>query len=170
MQFDSTSSFSTLLPPHLSNFQRARAGCALGTMARSIVVETALLSVVRVAYFVACRHYVNASLFSDLKSVIRSEDGALVEDDDDAGAGAGGGGGGGGDSVQLGDLMKLSSSSSLPLPATTPTRHEQPSSSSPMNRRARMYATLSSALFCVSFSESSTLFTLLLFGEAVSEQ
>ncbi|GAA5844512.1 hypothetical protein JCM3766R1_007147 [Sporobolomyces carnicolor] len=140
-------------------------------MARSIVVETALLSVVRVAYFVACRHYVNASLFSDLKSVIRSEDGALVDDDDDAGAGAGGGGGGGGDSVQLGDLMKISSSSSsLPLPATTPTRHDQSSSSSPMTRRARMYATLSSALFCVSFSESSTLFTLLLFGEAVSEQ
>lgn len=136
-------------------------------MTDSIWVETGLLSVIRVGYFIACRHYVNVSLFSNLRSVIREDGGAsaaLESPGDDGGA------------VELDEAgsgyFNTAAPNALPLPATStaPRKNGKGEGSNPATRRARLYARLSSGLFCLSFSESCTLFTLLLFGEAVSER
>ncbi|GAA5850559.1 hypothetical protein JCM9279_007540 [Rhodotorula babjevae] len=155
-----------------------------------VLVETALLSLVRLALFIACRHYVNKSLFADLRDVIREDGlatdldspdgGALeLEDAEDGyfGLGAGPGGAGAGGTKAA---AAAAARESLHAPGTA--RRAQGWGSD--GRRAsltpgsaggggtavagRAYTRLSTALFCLSFSESGMLFTLLLFGDAVS--
>lgn len=141
--------------------------------------ETALLVFVRLAYFLACRHYVNAYLFADLKDVLR-EDGLAEDDDtqdgdavrlDDAENGMFGGGGA---AAMVAKARDDRTGSSL-LPVSTrrpsdPPRRDSTLSLYGRTPASRAYSTLSTALFCLSFSESSMLFTLLLFGDAVSER
>jgi len=159
-----------------------------------VLVETALLSLVRLALFIACRHYVNKSLFSDLRNVIREDGlatdldspdgGALeLEDAEDGyfglGAGAGGAGAGGTKAAAAAARESLHA----PGVGLGAGRRAQgwgsdgrrgsltPGGSAGGSGTAvagRAYTRLSTALFCLSFSESGMLFTLLLFGDAVS--
>ncbi|GAA5993978.1 hypothetical protein JCM5350_003514 [Sporobolomyces pararoseus] len=149
-------------------------------MPDSILVETALLSVIRIGYFFACRQYVNVSLFSNLRSVIREDGGtAALESPDEEGI----------ELEEAGNSYFASSSTvgsinnngkhggtGLPQPVTARKNGKGEGASgrkledTQASRRARLYARLASGLFCLSFSESCTLFTLLLFGEIVSEQ
>ncbi|KPV78568.1 uncharacterized protein RHOBADRAFT_51020 [Rhodotorula graminis WP1] len=155
-----------------------------------VLVETALLSLVRLALFIACRHYVNFSLFSDLRSVIREDGlatdldspdgGALeLEDAEDGyfGLGAGGGAGAG-----AGKAMAAAARESLHAPGGGGAGAGGRGASWGGDGRrgsltpggggtavaGRAYTRLSTALFCLSFSESGMLFTLLLFGDVVS--
>lgn len=142
--------------------------------AHSVALESGLLTCVRFVYFLACRHYVNAYLLAGLKDVIR-EDGLSAEDDgqdgvsirlDEAENGVVTGGGAA--------AAREDGANSPLLPTST-----RKSSAVDMLRRdshygrtasSRTYSRLASALFCLAFSESSMLFTLLLFGEAISEE
>ncbi|BGP53009.1 hypothetical protein JCM8202_004093 [Rhodotorula sphaerocarpa] len=164
---------------------------------RTLVLETALLVGVRVVYFIACRFYVNAYLFAGLRDVLR-EDG-IIEDDDageseairleDAEDGVFGGvsslgssnGGGGGAGRPLSPSLGKSrddgaGTSLLPTSVRRPStlgevgRKNSASSLYGRSETSRTYSKLATALFCLSFSESSMLFTLLLFGDAVSER
>lgn len=164
---------------------------------RTLVLETALLVGVRVVYFIACRFYVNAYLFAGLRDVLR-EDG-IIEDDDageseairleDAEDGVFGGvsslgssnGGGGGAGRPLSPSLGKSRDdgagtsllrTSVRRPSTLGEVGRKNSASSLYGRSetSRTYSKLATALFCLSFSESSMLFTLLLFGDAVSER
>ncbi|GAA6051262.1 hypothetical protein JCM3770_006784, partial [Rhodotorula araucariae] len=159
----------------------------------SVLIETALLSCVRLALFLACRHYVNISLFSDLRDVIR-EDGLATDLDspgadaielEDAengyfGLGAGGGPGGGGSGAAASSSGRAGRDREDGLGAAAMGRKSPAPDGA---RRAsfvpglggstvagRAYTKLSTALFCLSFSESGMLFTLLLFGDVVSER
>ncbi|GAA6036835.1 hypothetical protein JCM8097_006304 [Rhodosporidiobolus ruineniae] len=145
----------------------------------SIVAETAVLSVVRLAYFLACRQYVNRSLFSDLRSVIR-EDGLTTDLDSPDG-----------DAIQLDDAENgyfgIAGSSGGAAGASKPredglgpalarkgtavglSRRDSNTPTPPNKSSSLLYSRLASFLFCLSFSESCMLFTLLLFGEVVSE-
>ncbi|GAA5878165.1 hypothetical protein JCM3774_004316 [Rhodotorula dairenensis] len=150
--------------------------------AHAVWIESALLTCVRLVYFLACRHYVNAFLLAGLKDVIR-EDGIAAEDDAQdgeavrlaeaedgvfTGGGAASGSGTSREDASTSPLLPTSSrrgsavdnntrrdSQSLPYPGRTAS--------------SRTYSRLASALFCLAFSESSMLFTLLLFGDAFSE-
>jgi len=140
----------------------------------SVLLETCLLSAARLAFFVCCRQYVNASLFSDLKLVIKQDGNADPLDSPDP------------DSIHLDNLelgfsnprsaakgltAQPSSSngvnSSLLSPgAGTPRRVPSPGPSG----TSRLYTRLSTGLFCLAFSESCTLFILLLFGDVISDR
>ncbi|GAA5922305.1 Golgi pH regulator family protein [Sporobolomyces koalae] len=154
-----------------------------GAASDSVLLETVLFSVVRLGYFLACRQYVSVSLFSNLRNVIREDQGPVELDSpgDEGieldGAESGYFGGAVGSLTGHGTGNAKALASALPLPATTRWVSAQ-GKSDPAgrrlegsgSRRARIYTKLSTALFCLSFSESCTLFTLLLFGEAVSER
>ncbi|GAA5896563.1 Golgi pH regulator family protein [Sporobolomyces salmoneus] len=142
-------------------------------MPDSIVVETVLLSLIRLGYFFACRQYVNVSLFSNLRNVIREDGGATaLESPDEDSIELQEGGNGYFGTPANGSSNGKQAGTGLPLPATARKagKGEGKAEDTATGRRARLYARLSSALFCLSFSESCTLFTLLLFGEAVTEQ
>jgi len=152
----------------------------------SVLLETILFSVIRLGYFFACRQYVNISLFSNLRSVIRedggsndldSPDGELVELEDAEngyfGSRNGAPNGTGIDSKQreAGQTTALSPAAATRRPSAVGKgegaagRKVEGSTT-----RAQLYTKLSTGLFCLSFSESCMLFTLLLFGEAISER
>ncbi|GAA6061931.1 hypothetical protein JCM10212_001499 [Sporobolomyces blumeae] len=150
----------------------------------SIVSETGLLSVLRLAFFLACRQYVNVSLFSNLRNVIKEDGGGQVDLESpdgstpteldsvggDAGGGGGGGAGGGGYFQP-----RNGTKGGLPLPATATANARRGSTTlggkdAVRAHRAAVYTKLSTTLFCLAFSESCMLFTLLLFGEAVGER
>lgn len=151
-----------------------------GGVQGSIWVETGLISLIRFGYFLACRQYVNVSLFSDLRSVIREDGGSgALESPDEESIELGETGTGyfpGSTSVGSSNGNGKHQGSALPLPVTAKKAGKgeggagRKGDESSTSRRAHLYAKLSTALFCLSFSESCTLFTLLLFGEAVSEQ
>ncbi|BGP12881.1 hypothetical protein JCM10213_005165 [Rhodosporidiobolus nylandii] len=154
----------------------------------SLLVETTLLSLVRLGFFLACRQYVNRSLFSDLRNVIREDglstdlddaDGEAIQLDDAEngvfGTGAGAGGGVGASSKPredgLGAAMARKGAGSAAGLSRRESTPPGPSAATAANRASGLlYSRLASALFCLSFSESCMLFTLLLFGEAVSER
>lgn len=176
----------------------------------SFLVQTAFLCLLRGAFFLVCRHYVNISLFSDLRSVIR-EDGfnsALESPDldsialDDVEKGyfplsqnasssrphtpngkgrasldVGGARAGGSSAVSPGPAVTRRESSSGAGGNESGGRVSPPSSPGSQARsyqlvkqQNHLYPKLSTSLFCLSFSESSMLFTLVLFGDAVGER
>ncbi|GAA6001642.1 hypothetical protein JCM10207_002244 [Rhodosporidiobolus poonsookiae] len=155
------------------------------TSSGSLYVQSALLSVLRLAFFLACQSYVHRWLFADLREVIR-EDGLAQDLDYDSpdileladaengyfGLGGGGGGGGGGTSRAREDGLgaALARKSTLNTPGVNRRDSNTPSSIQASRASGVLYSRLSSALFCLAFSESCMLFTLLLFGEVVSEQ
>ncbi|BGP44922.1 hypothetical protein JCM10450v2_000737 [Rhodotorula kratochvilovae] len=162
-------------------------GASAPDASSSLLVETALLSCVRLALFVACRHYVNISLFSDLRDVIRedglatdldSPDGDAVELEDaengyfGLSAGAGGGAAAGGAGKAARDREDgLGAAVGRKSPALDAARRASLAVGLGGSTVAgRAYTKLSTALFCLSFSESGMLFTLLLFGDVVSER
>jgi hypothetical protein len=154
----------------------------------SILLETTVLSVVRLAFFLACRQYVNISLFSDLRNVIREDgnttdledpDGDSIELEDaengyfglSSGAGSSGAAGAAGGSKPREDGL----GAALSRKGTGLNRRDSnggaAAAAAAANRASGLlYSRLASALFCLSVSESCMLFTLLIFGEAVSER
>jgi hypothetical protein len=143
--------------------------------AHSVALESGLLTCVRFVYFLACRHYVNAYLLAGLKDVIR-EDGLSAEDDSQDGAsirleeaenGVFTGGGAAAAARDDGANSPLLPTSTRKSSAVDMQRRD---SYSGRTASSRTYSRLASALFCLAFSESSMLFTLLLFGDAVSEE
>jgi hypothetical protein len=140
----------------------------------SVLLETALLSAVRLGFFICCRQYVNASLFSDLKLVIKQDGNTDSLDSPDP------------DSIHLDNLESGFNSgravgkglstqpstsngvnSSLLSPGdSTPRRVPSPGPSG----TSRIYTRLSTGLFCLAFSESCTLFILLLFGDVITDR
>lgn len=160
----------------------------------SLLLETALLSCVRLALFIACRHYVNLSLFSDLRNVIREDglvtdldspdDGAIeLEDAEDGYFGLSAGGGGAAAGASSGGKGARERQEGLGQAAAGLVTGRRGLSWEGGRRglslsgaagaggtavAGRAYTRLSTALFCLSFSESGMLFTLLLFGDAVS--
>lgn len=152
-----------------------------------VVFETILLSLVRGIFFLVCRHYVNLSLFSGLKSVIYedhlssdTESPEVIALDDAEGgyfpssstsnllasskgrarSGSLDGNGAGGVSAPL-----LSPRKSLPRrDSTSPVGY--PGST----YGGSAYPKLATSLFCLCFSESCMLFTLVLFGEAFGQK
>ncbi|GAA5914418.1 hypothetical protein JCM6882_008226 [Rhodosporidiobolus microsporus] len=154
----------------------------------SLLIETALLSLVRLAYFLACRQYVAVSLFSDLRQVIREDgltpdldspdgDAIQLEDAENGYFGAGAGGGGGSSGGGLGAAGKgtredgLGAAMARKSVATGLQRRDSNSPAPPgASKSSGLYSNLASALFCLSFSESCMLFTLLIFGEVVNER
>ncbi|GAA5980246.1 hypothetical protein JCM10908_001586 [Rhodotorula pacifica] len=149
--------------------------------ARSVLFESGLLTCVRLVYFLACRRYVDAFLLAGLKDVIR-EDGIASDEEgqdgesirlDDAENGVFTGGGG----AAAGNGKPREDGLNSPLLPTSIRRTSagdvaRRNSQSPLYGRtsaSRTYSQLASALFCLAFSESSMLFTLLLFGDAISQ-
>lgn len=157
----------------------------------SVLFETALLSMIRGIFFLACRHYVNLSLFSGLRSVIHedatnldseSPDPGTIQLDDAengyfapsavstaSGKGKGrarsnsieGNGGASGSSNPL--LSPRKSQPNRRDSGTPPPARPGPGGSSALPK-------LATSLFCLCFSESCMLFTLVLFGEAVGDR
>ncbi|GAA5919085.1 hypothetical protein JCM1841_003741 [Sporobolomyces salmonicolor] len=157
----------------------------------AVLIETALLSLFRVGFFLACRQYVNISLFSDLRDVIREDSGSTDLDSPDGDAiqldeaenGYFGGGSGGGAAVAGGAAKQREDGLGAALVTRAGVRKGSawskgdsagPGADEALKERqagrAALYTTLSTALFCLAFSESCMLFTLLVFGEAVSER
>ncbi|GAA5850021.1 hypothetical protein JCM8547_000984 [Rhodosporidiobolus lusitaniae] len=152
--------------------------------ADSVLLETSVLSVVRLAFFLACRQYVNVSLFSDLRDVIR-EDGLTTDLDSPDGdsirledaengyfglSAPGGAAGGTGASRVREDGLGAALSRKGAGAALGRRESNSPAAAAASKSSGLLYSRLASALFCLSFSESCMLFTLLLFGEAVSER
>lgn len=167
--------------------------------ASNLLFETCFLMLLRSIYFFVCRHFVNVSLLSDLKSVIR-EDGFNPSSDSPE--------------RQLeGEELELEEAEKgyFPVSANDPDKNVPSSGGSTIKGKGRMipgstggyaggrrgsgvgevpdmspgmaskrfaaarqqnylYPKLSTTLFCLSFSESCMLFTLLLFGEAVGDR
>lgn len=157
--------------------------------APSIALETVLLSAARLAYFAACRLYVNKSLFADLREVIREDglssdvdtpDNDAIELDEAEGgylglSGNGGGAGAGGKALLGSRLREDGLGAALnkrpSVAAAVPDRRDSLSpGQTGASTAGRAYTRLSKALFCLAFSESCMLFTLLLFGDAVSDR
>ncbi|KAM0752890.1 hypothetical protein T439DRAFT_184970 [Meredithblackwellia eburnea MCA 4105] len=171
-----------------------------------VLFETALLTILRAAFFLACRHFVNISLFSGLRQVIHEDglvsdiespldSGAIALDDAEngyfpstsGGAGAGSSNGSGASSSSVFQSKgrvrtpSVDGSASPPGGANVPllSPHKtQPSrrdsnvslSGKPVINSAVAYSKLAKYLFCLCFSESCMLFTLVLFGDAVSDR
>ncbi|GAA5831859.1 hypothetical protein JCM11251_003913 [Rhodosporidiobolus azoricus] len=154
----------------------------------SLFLESTLLSVLRLAFFLACRQYVNISLFSDLRQVIREDglaadldspdgDAIQLEDAENGYFGLSGTGGGGGVSAVAGGSGKgaredgLGAALSRKSVAAGLQRRDSTSPAPPGANKASgvLYSRLATVLFCLSFSECCMLFTLLIFGEVVSE-
>lgn len=176
----------------------------------SLLFETAFLVALRGVFFLVCRHFVNVSLFSDLRSVIREDgyNGVLETPDKNeialdevekgghfpgrAGAGVGGssrstspgrgaahgkgrlrsdstgsGTGGTAGSSLLTINARSGASSSAPPGSSPPPSPGMVKKFSLARQQNYLYPKLSTSLFCLSFSESCMLFTLVLFGEAV---
>lgn len=157
----------------------------------SIALETALLSAARLAYFAVCRLYVNKSLFADLREVIREDglssdvdtpNGEAIELDEAEGGYLGLSGNGGGAGAGAGAKSSLASRLREDGLGAALSKRASPSAAVPDRRDSlspgqtgvstagRAYTRLSKALFCLAFSESCMLFTLLLFGDAVSDR
>jgi len=152
----------------------------------SVLLETVLFSVIRLGYFLACRQYVNISLFSNLRSVIRedqgssdldSPDGELVElEDAENGYFGSRNGNGAPNGTGINSKQREAGQTTALSPAAATRRASTVGKGEgALGRkvegsitRAQLYTKLSTGLFCVSFSESCMLFTLLLFGEAIS--
>ncbi|GAA5977295.1 hypothetical protein JCM11641_000056 [Rhodosporidiobolus odoratus] len=155
-----------------------------GSTEDGVLVETAILSILRLAFFLAARQFVNFSLFSNLRTVIR-EDGLSADLDspdadeidlDDAENGyfgvkngAGSGGTGAGNKQREDGLGAASARKGAAAVGGSHRRDTNSTRAAEHRSSGVLYSRLSSALFCFSFSESCMLFTLLLFGEAVSE-
>lgn len=141
----------------------ASAAGAAQSSSFSVGLESFVLCIVRCAFFLCCRHYVNASLFSGLKSVIRQDNPSTSLDSPDP------------DSFQLDAFeagLSINSTKSTPSSSLLPPEHGGPRrvlSPSP-SVLSGVYTKLSTGLFCLAFSESCTLFTLLLFGDVVSDR
>ena len=162
----------------------------------TLAFETGLLVCLRGVYFLVARHYVNASLFSDLTSVIREdgacgsgtetpEEGAIALEE--AGensyfpispARATGVTGATGTSTAKGKGRATSQESVGESPRgikfvgpTSIGALATPGGAGAVARKLStqnsLYPRMSTTLFCLSFSESCMLFTLVLFGEAV---
>jgi hypothetical protein len=154
----------------------------------SIAVQTTALSLLRLAYFLACRQYVNVSLFSDLRNVIREDglaseledpDGESIQLEDaengyfglSSGAGPSGAAGGAGSSKPREDgLGAALSRKGSALNRRDSNGGAAAAAAAASRASGLLYSRLASALFCLSVSESCMLFTLLIFGEAVSER
>ncbi|KAI5481899.1 G protein-coupled receptor 89A [Pseudohyphozyma bogoriensis] len=153
---------------------------------RGVLVEFAFLLLLRGIYIMVSRHYVNISLFTDLRSVIHEDSPSSDSDSPDDLK-----------DVQLDDAEQgiFASSSTSPTRAAPRARSNSGSNlgageagvpllsphKPPMRRNSTdtkgavrqqnvLYPKLSSSLFCLAFSECTMLFTLVLFGEAVSER
>lgn len=154
----------------------ATSGSSSNSNSNSVVLETFLLSLFRLAFFICCRQYVNASLFSDLKLVIKQDGNSdsLESPDPDSihldnleSGFNSGRSNGKGLAAQPSSSSGVNSSLLSPLDGnSTPRRQASPAPSG----TSRLYTRLSTGLFCLAFSESCTLFTLLLFGDVISDR
>lgn len=156
------------------------------TTSRTLLFETTLLSAVRCVYFLVSKHYVNRSLFADLRSVTEdscpAEGGGALESPTRAtialeevvagggysAAAATGAGGKGGEGLSAPTLKRGNSAGMGKREPTGTTSPGSPKGFNPTQQQ--VYTKLSTTLFCLSFSESCMLFTLLLFGDAVSDR
>lgn len=129
----------------------------------ALIVEGLLSLGLRVAFFLSCRGYVQKILFADLREVI-SEDYQLEP------VSPGG--------RQTGSVWRKSSQTEINLlpihadsPPSTPKRNRSiVAARSSSSSRHTLYSRLSSLIFCLTFSESCILFTLVLFGNMVNER
>ncbi|KAL8277334.1 hypothetical protein RQP46_010287 [Phenoliferia psychrophenolica] len=163
----------------------------------SVLFETALLSMIRGIFFLACRHYVNLSLFSGLRSVIHedatnsdsespdpgaiqledAENGYFAPSRDDSPSALSTAAGKGKGRARSNSMEGNASAGGSGVPLLSP-RKSQPrrdSSTSPTPRAGPGGASstlpkLATSLFCLCFSESCMLFTLVLFGEAIGDR
>lgn len=153
----------------------------------SILLESAALSLIRFAFFLACRQYVNISLFSDLRNVIREDglasdledpDGDSIQLEDaengyfglSTGAGASGGGAGGSSKPREDGLGAAMGRKGSVVNRRDSNGGTAAAAAAASRASGLLYSRLASALFCLAVSESCMLFTLLIFGEAVSER
>lgn len=155
-----------------------------------LLFQTSLLSLVRAGAFLVARQYVNRSLFADLRSVSEDATGSEVLESPTRGVIAleevGGEGSSGSSYFPLVGPSKGDATSGvgLSLGAASPRKGRRESlnggnsplpspnklAGSSLTAQSRLYSKLSTMLFCLSFSESCMLFTLLLFGEAVNDR
>lgn len=155
---------------------------------RMLLFETTALFALRAVYFLLCRHFVSLSLFSNLKSVIREDGfstglespelGEIALEDLEQGippspvrAPSSSKG-----KIRIGEPGEAGPSSAAAGSPLRPKSHPSPSTAS-LSRRLHastqqnsLYPRMATALFCLSFSESCMLFTLVLFGEAVGDK
>ncbi|KAK4699495.1 hypothetical protein P7C70_g6765, partial [Phenoliferia sp. Uapishka_3] len=158
-----------------------------------VLFETTLLSCLRGIFFLACRHYVNISLFSGLRSVIHEDTissdtdspdlGVIALDDAENGyfnssnglsssSAAGGSGKGKARARSNSQEENVAGGSGVPLLSPRKTQPRRDSATPPLRAPASTlaYPGLATSLFCLCFSESCMLFTLVLFGEAVGDR
>jgi len=158
------------------------------TDSSSLFVETAILSAIRCIFILVSRRYVNKFLFADLRSVTEEAypEGGVLESPTRANialeevtteVGAGGSYGGGGSAAAGGkDGAGLSAPSLKRSNSGNGMSRRDSGTSSPLGGKGlgasqqQVYTKLSTTLFCLSFSESCMLFTLLLFGDAVTDR
>lgn len=154
------------------------------TSSGNVALETALIFGLRASFFLLAQRYVKRTLFSDLRQVIHEEISVSVpsssqshsgpESPDEFPASPSG-------SLrnQLYNLTGASNSSSSILPTSrtnlgSPSRSRANSGSNSISIKKAAKAgrgvapSLAGAIFCLSVSECSTLFALILFGGAVS--
>jgi hypothetical protein len=145
-----------------------------------LLFETTLLSLVRAAFFLLCQRYVTLFLFADLRAV--SEDALTdvlesptratiaLDDADNGYLPSGSKAREEGGSLGLG-IASSRKGAGARKDSSGPSSPLSPGGSKGLQLgQSSFYTKLSTVLFCLSFSESCMLFTLLLFGEAVGDR
>jgi len=129
-------------------------------MSTSAIIEGILSLALRLGFFTACRGYVQKILYADLREVV-------LEDQPDSPIP------GGKQGAAHWRKNSQSETSLLPVHANgspgTPPRRGNTNRAGQSSRQS-LYSKLSSVIFCVTFSESCILFTLVLFGSVMEER
>lgn len=170
-----------------------------GLLAYDVGFQTLALCLLRAIFYFFCRHYVNSSLFSNLRSVISQDTSTAVADalDQDGialdelergqiptrstggscapHAGLGG--------MSRGKRSSVDNYDGLLSPGKGTGRKDSSGARALetlgggaqartvlAKRQNHLYPTLSTGVFCLSFSESCMLFTLVLFGDVLGEK
>ncbi|KAM0793127.1 hypothetical protein ACM66B_000605 [Microbotryomycetes sp. NB124-2] len=153
----------------------------------AVWLQTVILTGFRLAFVTAARRYVQQRLFNDLRQVEQDSSGAAHQDKllespssksqsqlplDDLASIAG-------DEDETQQQPQHQSALGLGLPpslqrnspaATRQSLHSSPKSVSSSSTATALYTRVATVTFCLAFSESCMLFTLLLFGEAVNDR
>ena len=135
-------------------------------MSSSAALGTVLLSGVRLAFWLGSRRFVSRHLLADLRNVIRLDESNVSALDDALESAQTPG-------LELESSSSASSNGEHSLRSPKPELSRRPShgqQQQQQQQQQQLMPRLATAIFCAAFSESCLLFSLVLFGDVVSQR